>query len=441
MARQDRSSRLNKKKMATAAMTLFKDADEDGNGVLDAVEVRQIFRALASDLGLQSRTQVVDITNAVMKEADLSGDGLLNYEEFLPVALEIIESVFHKYRGEKNGCVTSSSEKKNADTATPRSVVAEVLDARCRLRAKRMKAEGVLVNGMSKQDIAELTKDIFRGIDTNGNGVVEPSELRASLVKGGSGLSLSSELVEGIMQTLKTDKDGNVSYSDFAPLCYEFLVEELAQNYVLEEDDIKSSVIYRKRAERLLRDMGEKEVEARLLNMFRAADADSNGAIDSGELILAIEKMELGFTTTDIGRVLESVGGVRAKLEYAEFAPLAYGLLTEQIQNRIKDDDDVREEAMERIYGTIPQDQVVKMFEAVFDAADTNKDGTLSKEEMARCLRSSQIEFSDEDIRRITNISDLNGDGKIQLDEFMPVCYELTLEVAMSQVIAEREGR
>ena len=33
-----------------------------------------------------------------MKDADVSGDGLLQYKEFLPVAVDIIESILEKYQ-------------------------------------------------------------------------------------------------------------------------------------------------------------------------------------------------------------------------------------------------------------------------------------------------------------------------------------------------------
>ena len=78
------------------------------------------------------------------------------------------------------------------------------------------------------------------------------------------------------------------------------------------------------------------------------------------------------------------------------------------------------------------------MFRAVFDAADTNKNGTLESSEMRKCLKSSGIEFTDSEIDSIIKAADLNGDGTIDVSEFLPVCYELMLEVAMKLLSQEK---
>ena len=121
--------------------------------------------------------------------------------------------------------------------------------------------------------------------------------------------------------------------------------------------------------------------------------------------------------------------------------PLAYELLLEQIQHRIIDDDDLRREAEQKIYGNKSQKEIESMFCAVFNAADTNKNGTLEISEMQKCLKSSGIEFTDSEIDSIIKAADLNGDGTIDVSEFLPVCYELMLEVAMKLLSEEKNKK
>jgi Ca2+-binding EF-hand superfamily protein len=118
--------------------------------------------------------------------------------------------------------------------------------------------------------------------------------------------------------------------------------------------------------------------------------------------------------------------------------PLAYELLREQVQHRIIDDDDLRHEAEQKIYGNKSQKEIEGMFRAVFDASDTNKNGKLESHEMRKCLQSSGIEFTDKEIESIIKAADLNLDGMIDVNEFLPVCYELMLEVAMKLLSQER---
>ena len=50
---------------------------------------------------------------------------------------------------------------------------------------------------------------------------------------------------------------------------------------------------------------------------------------------------------------------------------------------------------------------------------DVNKDGYLSKEEFGTMLKSLNDNISEEEIEKMMNVVDENGDGKIQFEEFV----------------------
>ena len=54
----------------------------------------------------------------------------------------------------------------------------------------------------------------------------------------------------------------------------------------------------------------------------------------------------------------------------------------------------------------------------VFRAADINKDGYLSKEELRRLLLQNGKSVSEDDMERYMAIGDRNGDGKLNYEEF-----------------------
>merc|ERR1712086_467976 len=57
-----------------------------------------------------------------------------------------------------------------------------------------------------------------------------------------------------------------------------------------------------------------------------------------------------------------------------------------------------------------------------FDVFDTDDSGSLSFEEMADVLMNMGQDMSHEKIRNIMELADVDGDGEIDIDEFMAVC-------------------
>ena len=62
---------------------------------------------------------------------------------------------------------------------------------------------------------------------------------------------------------------------------------------------------------------------------------------------------------------------------------------------------------------------------AAFQAADTDKDGHLSLEEVAAVLTKNGITLAKEEVATRFVTADANGDGKIQNDEWTAFCNDL----------------
>lgn len=59
----------------------FRSFDQDGSGTIDASELEEILRGIDDNLGQE------DIQN-MMAEADVDGDGQINYAEFANMLIE-----------------------------------------------------------------------------------------------------------------------------------------------------------------------------------------------------------------------------------------------------------------------------------------------------------------------------------------------------------------
>ena len=74
----------DKQELADHLLQVFKMADEDGSGHLNHAEIESLFHSLdirLSDFEL----------NCVMAEADTNHDGLIEYTEFIPVCVELLQ--------------------------------------------------------------------------------------------------------------------------------------------------------------------------------------------------------------------------------------------------------------------------------------------------------------------------------------------------------------
>ena len=72
-----------------------------------------------------------------------------------------------------------------------------------------------------------------------------------------------------------------------------------------------------------------------------------------------------------------------------------------------------------KLTGVSATSQQKKELKRAFDKIDTNKDGSVSREELRGILKGLGEAFSDQAVDDMIKKADINGDGKIQFDEFL----------------------
>lgn len=177
---------------------IFLDADRDGNGFLDAREFKEVVKSFASELGLP----LTDVRR-IMAEADENADGCIEYHEFVPMAVDIIQMLIAKNKFEE------SKKAREEDAVT--------------------QSRHFLLHGMSGDDLEAVLQEMFRQADVDGSGELSRKEFSKALRE--SGLGLTRKEINVLLAEVDANEDGMVSYAEFLPLCFNLLVEIVSEEF------------------------------------------------------------------------------------------------------------------------------------------------------------------------------------------------------------------
>jgi Ca2+-binding EF-hand superfamily protein len=251
---------------------LFHKYDQDGNGYLDPVE----FKSLMTDL--QQRLDFPpDEILLFLAEADMNQDGMIEYEEFIPLALQVIQGMYAKKRLEQH---TQDIEQH---------------------------AEDLLVHGMSREELKELVESIFSRMDEDNSGTLSKSEFMGALQS--MELGLTRREINTIMFKIDSDNDNNISYREFVPFAFD-LLQKLTSLRLLETE------------------LENDNIASWLMELFRGRDTEMTGMLHVDDVRDLLHKAMLGLSRMQIYTVIsEADVNSDMLISYAAFIPRAVGLI------------------------------------------------------------------------------------------------------------------
>ena len=265
---------------------------------------------------------------------------------------------------------------------------------------------------------------------------LEPEEFKRALAL--SDLKLSPEEVEQVLEAVDTDGDGKISYEEFIPIAFRILVE-ITRDEMVEAADAAASARTDRAESVLVHSLSQEELTQTLTQIFQEADKDGSGRLDREEFTQALISSDVGFSEEEI-QVLGAAVDVDADglISFDEFAPLAYDLLVEHIARALdtaEAEDAARLQAKEMLVHGMSREELEKTLRDIFKQHDTDNSGFLDEAQFYDCLNQSELGLSAEEIEHFRNAIDANADGKIDFDEFAPLCYDMLVEVMTKQLV------
>jgi len=238
----------------------------------------------------------------------------------------------------------------------------------------------------AKEAIANLRKafkgpahvaEKFTKWDANGDGKISFEELKESAAKDASKF-LSDEDINAIFIVGDINQDGEIDEPEFQKLMIPSIADIVAKfRYAHRSvDDVRKA--------------------------FKTYDRDGDGAIDRGELHKALTNYKYNFSDQEVD-VIFAAGDKDGDgcVDFEEFMYLMCPT-TEQIVKKFRDS-----------YKTINE------VKAAFKRYDKNRDGGLSISELSRMMMSTGNSFSEVEVDAIMRLGDKDGDGEIDLEEFI----------------------
>lgn len=281
---------------------LFHKYDKDGNRYLDPQE----FKALMEDL--QQRLDFPkDQIFLFLAEADMNEDGMIEYTEFIPLALQIIQGMYAKKHLEQH------------------------------MQNVEQHAEDLLVHGMSREELTELVGSIFERMDENQNGYLSKAEFVSSL--SSMELGLTRREINTIMFQIDQDRDGNISYREFVPFAFD-LLQKLTSLRLLESE------------------LEHDDFAQFLMDLFRAKDVEMTGVLPVDELRDVLHQAALGLTRMQIYTVISEADQDNGSIAYAPFIPRAVGLIRSMLsfeKSIVHDAQDAGPEAEDHFHSVMEQ--------------------------------------------------------------------------------------
>lgn len=353
------------------ARTAFDIADINGDGEIDIAEFVQLMFPNAAEIISQMKRNFQSIDDVVntFNSWDLNRDGSISFSEL-------------------QSAVTNSGQRLSEEEMNAIFVIGDVdqngeidLD-----EFKRMMIPTAYDVVSKFRSVHKTTKDVqmaFKKFDSNNDGAIDRSELTNALTSGG--MNFTQQEVDAIFNAADVDKDGQVDYEEFiclmCPSAAAIVCKFRSQYKNL--DDVKAA--------------------------FKRFDSNGDGAIDRNELAAAMKSSGQSYSDVEIDAIF-SLGdtdgdGEVSLQEFVELMSPSSSEVLAKLRKNFRNIADVK---------------------STFKKIDTDNDGLLSKQEM---LNSPGCKYDSEEVNAIFILGDVNGDGQLDMGEFIGIMFPPATEV------------
>lgn len=341
-----------------------------------------------------------DDIKRLMAEADVNADGQIDYQEFVPLAVDLVQGMYAKL-----------DMKASTDAQEERARVA---------------ANEYMLHGMSKDALNAVILDVFKKSDKDNSGSLTIAEFHNCIRE--ADLGLTRKEVNVLMHSVDVDMSGTITYEEFAPLCFDILVEILKDELL--------------QAQRSASDM-----ETFLLGQFSGFDAGATGKLTPMELRDALRDADLGLTRLQILTVTsEAAEDESGSIDYAAFAPKAAQLVHLLLDVAAQRE---RETAVNRLLASgsehglvhgLTAEQVAQVLDEACAAADGSNAGVLPQGELRQVLGACSLGLSVKEVNILLHYLDVDANGQVSYAPLITGAFNALLHLSHEQSYKQLVG-
>ena len=96
------------------------------------------------------------------------------------------------------------------------------------------------------------------------------------------------------------------------------------------------------------------------------------------------------------------------------------------------------QEARKYLHG-FSREELEGVIRQSFEQADVDGSGTLDAEEFRQCIRTADVGLTRQEANMLMAFADADGDGKVSYDEFVPICFDLLVEVVSNDLLRSKK--
>jgi Ca2+-binding EF-hand superfamily protein len=281
---------------------IFLDMDTDRSGSLDATEIQRGLRRFGIDLELKQISVLLHLL-------DSSGDGAINYEEFVRALSQDSADDFDRAED-------TQRRKAQMHTDAAQRAVADSSQSR-RLRDIRMKLRERISGKFA------AARDAFLKLDTDCSGALSKNEFRRFLRD--SQLNLTLPEMEALIATLDSDSSGEISFDEFRAFIEMDVDERNASNAKADAEAQQREALRQKLTkagllDRIVEKLSVHNEDAdRLFSKF---DRDRTGRLTQENMHRALRAMNVSLSNGDFRALFDILDPTSSGL-------VPYGMLAE----------------------------------------------------------------------------------------------------------------
>ena len=260
---------------------------------------------------------------------------------------------------------------------------------------------------------------IFVKSDADGNGTLSRQEFMKCCKDADIGLTRKE--INILMHQCDADGDGNISYEEFVPLCFEMLTEILKDQFLQEMRP-------------------PTELEMFLIERFNEVDAGGSGMLNTIQLRDTIKNCDFGLTRIQIHSILANAEyDEEGFTNYAKYAPifaeLIYKALDSDAQMERREAIDALSQNFDTVHDLAPDDVANHLMD-LFMQQDPSGTGGLPFNAVVHALQSSQMAFSDMEIKAMISAADMDESGTVFYASLAQAAFYILQYIAQNNAIS-----